>query len=437
MRGDETIKCGRRKEADMARVILSFSKSSSSHTQAATTTTSASIPTTEVSTAQAQAQPSPSLEDSWSHRHDRDYDDDYNDQEEQGQPGRGQDITSIVHHRHSLSSIHSRPTTCQLSAPILPSSPLHLHSQKSRRRPIPIQPCHSSSTFTGRHSPYLIPLPLSSARSTMTSHLDPRVQEVDPLLRPTTPPRRTHSRQDSGNGSKIASPTGSMSMSRRRQPPAWPSLPRKLSGDGKVDGRLSSHQSHRVLIARNASRTPGTLQPSPALARSYGMRSAGQSSGYHLPPGFRVPPTPQWSPAYRSSHPHQHPQHPQCLHPYPRPHYATSPSLPNPPHSPYRSRPPQTPSHTPGLTPGPTPGPTPGHLYYRGISAPSSAPLLSAHPSRLPDRPIPPSPGQIAPTAGGTIQYRNVSHAWVVGELQRNAPNVWYHPETTDCRISK
>ena len=30
-----------------------------------------------------------------------------------------------------------------------------------------------------------------------------------------------------------------------------------------------------------------------------------------------------------------------------------------------------------------------------------------------------------------------VSRTWVVKSLQQNAPNVWYSPDTTDCRVGE
>ena len=70
---------------------------------------------------------------------------------------------------------------------------------------------------------------------------------------------------------------------------------------------------------------------------------------------------------------------------------------------------------------------------------PSTAPLslrdvrrtppdITGHPGR---------PREIIITPNGTLRFTNVSQSWVVGELNANAPKVWFSPETSDCRLGE
>ena len=83
----------------------------------------------------------------------------------------------------------------------------------------------------------------------------------DPYHGSSTPPRMTTSNSATPThsvSSRISSPTGPMSMSRRRAPPAWPR-----------DRERTARESHHSIATPTALRVPATPRWSPGAHRSY------------------------------------------------------------------------------------------------------------------------------------------------------------------------
>lgn len=175
-----------------------------------------------------------------------------------------------------------------------PRSSLGSFSRRSSHiRPVSIPPItlsHSHPYSSSRVPPYSIPLPSStrpsfSRMSTTTGSCTVPPSHTTPL--PSTPRRGSSSKTppranaDDCPSGRLASPSGPMSLSKRRPAPAWPTSPR----------RDEPTPSHRELIARSAGLPP---------------------LGYaQTPLALKVPPTAQWSPAF-----HRSGYNRQC-HPYP------------------------------------------------------------------------------------------------------------------------
>lgn len=345
-------------------------------------------------------------------------------------------IPPPFHHSHSTplssSSSHAKRNTLSTSLSVRERTKVrpvpihHPYTQSSADLQRPPSASASASASALRHSPYNIPLPLSSGgtRSLRSAkgipgHMQQMPSPLPPPLFSTsvlrTPPlQQTHSsssstttptrkikiepgdeddgqftppgRTSSSPARPIASPSGSMSTtlsttpSKRRAPPTFPCSPRR-----------ETITSHREIIARSAGLPP--------------LGSAPHTLS-HTPNALRVPPSAQWSPAFHRSGYNRanHSYHT----PYPIP---PSPSqqqyLHNPPHS-------------------------AGPAYHRR-PMPNSAPMVSS--PRVPDQPKPPSPEQIVKTAKGTFRYKDVSVAWVVAELNKVAPKYWFNPPSADCKV--
>ena len=269
-------------------------------------------------------------------------------------------------------------------------------------RPVSIKPVsrgtnsalHSATSIGRTFSPYNIPLPLSAtSRQTSSSS----ISFMTPLIssKPSTPSQiQLQQSKPAAPGGvsvdnvnitppgsathQLGSPSGTMSSmasGKRRPAPQFPSSPRERN-----------IASHRELIARSAGLPPVNYTQTPAI--------------------LRVPPTAQWSPAFhRSGYTSNAPRPHGGLGPYKIP---ASPGYPAPPHTAIPS-------------------------YHRKSS--TSAPTNSE--SCMPDQPGPPSGAQIMKTPQGTVKMRNVPVAWVVKELNRQAPRLWVDINSADCCIGK
>ena len=313
--------------------------------------------------------------------------------------------------------------------PILVDRGGYRHSPSARPSPYP--------------SPYRFPLPLSSARSTMPlspiqgednvppedelamedEEVKVKEEPVDPIhsvypeptsastvmpdAAPSKPLGHTRHRSNvslSGSNASgspaLGSPSGSMSMSKRRRPaPSFPDSPRQQAPPTSAPPVYHQQQGTMQGVALSPGFSPHPMYPGFPTAR---LRTT--------PVALRVPSIPQASPAFNRS---------GYAHPIPR-RVMTPGSAPQSPHSPYLHR-----GH-PILVPT---------AALQGMArTPHSASAPSA-PYARPSAPTSQVGSHRSQGSGGTVKMNNVSHTWVVNSLQANAKNVWYSPETTDCRV--
>lgn len=199
---------------------------------------------------------------------------------------------------------------------------------------------------------------------------------------PSTPPAQT-----SPSFSTLPASPSSMSMSKRRRAPEWPS-PRTYH----------SRSQSSIPPSQLMSMTTGYAPPS-AFSRDLAQT-------IHTPAVLRVPPTPNYSPAFYRSGFANHPPE--------------SESMPIPPSA-----------HTSNSNLDP---------LDRRHSSFSSAPPLNT--PRLEDPPMPPlgSPTHISPSSAAAAKRQRVNlmgipKGWVIEQLNRRAGQFWHDPSTSDIRI--